>query len=82
MTRIITDYICFPAEYQHYNWCACREGKENAPYSFGYGVTKEEAVADMLRLERYVQWVMGDAFTSVVRKWNGGGGSRRGCALD
>lgn len=48
--RIVTHFICPPIPYRGNDWCAYRDGQEEAG-GYGYGATEAEAIQDLLDIE-------------------------------
>jgi hypothetical protein len=53
MTRaFIVSHVFPPIPDRRWDWCAYRDGMEENTHAYGWGTTDEEAIADMLRLEK------------------------------
>jgi len=50
--KIITSHAYPPIPDRRFDWCAHRDGEEENGHTFGWGSTEQEAIEDMLRLER------------------------------
>ena len=48
--RIVTSFVCPPIPYRGNDWCAYRDGQEEAG-GYGYGETEAEAIQDLLEIE-------------------------------
>jgi hypothetical protein len=48
--RIVTSYVFPPIPDRRFDWCAYREGREEAG-GYGYGRTEQEAIDDLLMNE-------------------------------
>ncbi|CAB4187955.1 hypothetical protein UFOVP1169_33 [uncultured Caudovirales phage] len=48
--KIITSFIYPPIPIRKFDWCAYRDGTEESE-RYGYGVTEDDAIADLLMLE-------------------------------
>ena len=48
--RVVTRFICPPIPYRGNDWCAFRDGQEEAG-GYGYGATEAEAIQDLFDLE-------------------------------
>lgn len=45
--KIVTNHVYPPIPIRHFDWCAYRDGQEEFG-NYGYGQTKEAAIADLL----------------------------------
>lgn len=50
LLRIVTSFVCPPIPYRGNDWCAYRDGQEEAG-GYGYGETEAEAIQDLLEIE-------------------------------
>jgi len=52
--RIITRHIYPPISDRRWDWCAYHDGDEELPHLYGWGSTKEEAVADLAQIDEEI----------------------------
>lgn len=50
--RVITAHVHPPIPTRAWDWCAFRDGDEELTHTYGWGATRDEALADHERLER------------------------------